>query len=42
MHEIVKKLKLDDEGNDDGNMNNNPLLDTRTYKVEFLTLRLKF
>ena len=35
MHAIVKRRKLDDEGKDVGNMNNNPLLDTRAYEVEF-------
>ena len=35
MHTIVKRRKLDDEGNDVGNMNNNPLIDTRSYRVEF-------
>ena len=35
MNEIIKKPKTDDEGNAIGNMNNNPLLDTRAYKVEF-------
>ena len=35
MHTIVKRRKLDDEGNDVGNMNNNPLIDTRSYEVEF-------
>ena len=35
MHAIVKRSKLDYEGKDVGNMNNNPLLDTRSYKVEF-------
>ena len=35
MHAIVKRRKLDDEGKTVGNMNNNPLLDTRTYKADF-------
>ena len=35
MHKIVKRLKLNNEGKDVGNMNNNPLIDTRSYKVEF-------
>ena len=35
MHAIVNMRKLDDEGKAVGNMNNNPLLDTRAYKVEF-------
>ena len=34
MHAIVKMRKLDDEGKAVGNMNNNPLLDTRAYKIE--------
>ena len=34
MHAIVKKHKIDDEGKNVGNMNNNPLLDTRAYEVE--------
>ena len=29
MHAIVKRRKLDGEGKAVGNMNNNPLLDTR-------------
>ena len=35
MHAIVKRSNLDDEGKDVVTMNNNPLLDTREYKVEF-------
>ena len=35
MHKIVNMPKMDDEGKAVGNMNNNPLLDTRAYKVEF-------
>ena len=35
MHEIVKRRKLDDEGNSVVNINNNPLLDTRAYEVYF-------
>ena len=35
MHKIVKIRKLDDEEKSLGNMNNNPLLDTISYKVEF-------
>ena len=38
----VKIRKLDDEGKVVGIMNNNPLLDTRAYEVEFMTSRLKF
>ena len=33
MHAIVKGRKLDNEGKSIGNMNNNPLLDTREYEV---------
>ena len=35
MHLIVKRRKMDDEGKAVGNMNNNPLLDTWAYEVEF-------
>ena len=35
MHTIVKRRKLVGEGKDAGNMNNNPLIDTRSYEVEF-------
>ena len=35
IHAIVKRRKLDDEDKAVVNMNNNPLLDTRAYKVEF-------
>ena len=35
MHAIVKRSNMDDEGKDVVTMNNNPLLDTREYKVEF-------
>ena len=38
----VKIRKLDYEGKVVGIMNNNPLLDTRAYEVEFMTSRLKF
>ena len=33
MHTIVKRRKLDDAEKAVGNMNNDPLLDTRAYKV---------
>ena len=35
MHTLVKRRKLDGEGKAVGNMNNNKLLDTREYGVEF-------
>ena len=35
MHEIVKKHKLDDEGKAVVNINNNPLVCTRAYEVQF-------
>ena len=35
MYAIVKRRKLDDEGKAVGNMNNNPLLDTIAYEVDF-------
>ena len=35
MHKIVKRLKLNNEGKDVVNMNNNPLLGTRPQEVEF-------
>ena len=35
MNRIVKRRKLDDKYKDVGNMNNNPLLDTRSLEVEF-------
>ena len=35
MQAIVKMRKLDDEGKAVGSMNNNPLLDTGSYGVEF-------
>ena len=35
IHIIVKICKLDDEGKDVGTMNNNPLIDTREYEVDF-------
>ena len=35
MDTIVKRRELDDEGKVAGKTNNNPLLDTRAYKVEF-------
>ena len=35
MHAIVKKLKLDDNGLQIGTYHNNPLFDTRAYKVEY-------
>ena len=35
MHAIVKRRKLDDECKAVGKMNNNPLLDTRAYEIEF-------
>ena len=35
MHAIVKRRKMDDEGKAVVNMNNNPLIDNRTYEVQF-------
>ena len=35
MHAIVKRRKLDDEGKAVEKMNNNPLLDTIAYEVDF-------
>ena len=35
MHAIVNRHKLDDEGNAFVNINNNPLIATRAYEVEF-------
>ena len=35
MHTIVKRRKLNNKGKAVGNINNNPLLDTRSYEVEF-------
>ena len=35
IYAIVNRRKLDDEGKAVGNMNNNPLLDTRAYEIEF-------
>ena len=35
MHKIAKRRTLNDEGKAVVNMNNNPLLDTRVYQVEF-------
>ena len=35
MHAIVKRRDMDDEGKSVGSMNNNPLLDTIAYELEF-------
>ena len=35
MYAIVKRRKLDDKVKVVGNMNNNPLFDTRAYEVEY-------
>ena len=35
MHAIVKKRDLDEEVKDVGTVNNNPLIDNRSYAVEF-------
>ena len=35
MREIVKRINLDNKGKAVGNTNNNLLIDTRAYKVEF-------
>ena len=35
MHAIVKRRKINDEGKAVRTMNNNPLIDTRAYEVEF-------
>ena len=42
MHAIVKRRKLDYEGKIVGIMNNNSLLDTRAYEVEFYDSTTKF
>ena len=42
MHAIVKGSKLDNEGKSIGNMNNNPLLDTREYEVQFADITTEF
>ena len=36
MHAIVKKRKIDENGKSIGAANNNPILDTRLYEVEFI------
>ena len=36
MHAIVKRCKLNNEGKAVGNINNNPLIDTIPYEVEFI------
>ena len=36
MHAIVKRRKLDDDGNPIGNEVTNPLVDTRAYEIEFI------
>ena len=36
MHAIVKKQKVDNEGNAVGIASNNPLTDTRAYEIEFI------
>ena len=36
MHEIVKRRKLDDDGNPIGTESTNPLVDTRAYEIEFI------
>ena len=35
MHAIVMRRKMYDKGKAIGTMNNNPLIDTRSYEVEF-------
>ena len=37
MHAIVKMRKLDDEVKSIGNMNNNPLFNTRAYEIFVMT-----
>ena len=36
MHTIVKRRKLDDDGNPIGTESTNPLVDTRAYEIEFI------
>ena len=36
MHAIVKRRKLDDDGNPTGTESTNPLVDTRAYVIEFI------
>ena len=36
MHAIVKRRKLDDDGNPIGTESTNPLVDMRAYKIEFI------
>ena len=36
MHATVKRRKTDDDGNNIGSKNNNPILDSRLYEVEFI------
>jgi hypothetical protein len=36
MHVIVKRCKIDEDGKSIGTANNNPILDTRLYEVEFI------
>ena len=36
IHAIVKRRKLDDDGNPIGTENTNPLVDMRAYEIEFI------
>ena len=36
VHAIVKRRKIDDDGNPIGIANNNPLMDSRLYEIEFI------
>ena len=36
MHAIVKRIKLDDDGNPTGTESTNPLVYTRAYEIEFI------
>ena len=36
MHAIVKRIKLDEDGNPIGTESTNPLVDTRSYEIEFI------
>jgi hypothetical protein len=40
-HAVVKRRRLDDNGNPMGQSNNNPILDSRVYDIEFLDGTIK-
>ena len=42
IHAILNRRKMDDEVKAVGNVNNNPLLDTRAYEVDFMSEKPKF